>query len=599
MRALVWICLLVIAIPSFAQEKFTASVDHTTVRAGELVTLTLAFSGAVSGVGAPMFPALEKLQLAGGPYTSTNFSFVNGHASSTTSYSYSLRAMEAGTGRIGEGVVKYKGKEYHSIPITVNIITSGSASGSGGKGGETSDVFIKVYPDKVEAYLGEQITLTYKIYFDVQISNLEPSKSPGTTGFWVEEYPLPQQLAVTREVVNGRAYSAAIFKKIALFPTSVGILEVTPLAISTRVQRAVRRRSMDPFDIFNDPFFGLGGAQLEQIEVQSPGVRLNVKPLLQAAVPAGFAGAVGSFKVQAALDHMTCKTGEAVTLTVSVSGSGNIKTLPEPVISYPPDVDHYDPEASDEIGRNQPQISGTKTFKYVVIPRAPGTQVIPAITYPYFDPEHAKYVSVTTAELRLQVEKGEGSAVSAGRSVAEKRKVESVATDIAYVKTNPGNIYHVGNLPHTSLEFWGFSIAPWGAVAAAMLVSRKRQRLIIGKRGALLKARKQLGQGEKALRNGRTEVVLRQVAASLDTVLSGAIGMDVTEMTSDSLAERWESEQLDPDLLRGILEVRAECDRDRFAAGAEPSKSLGPLIEKTRGILERVGRSHVKEGART
>ena len=134
MIALLWLCLLAFAAPSLADERFTASVDHTTLRVGEMVTLTLEFSGAAGGVGTPTFPALDKLQLAGGPYTSTNFSLVNGQASSTTSYAYSLVAREAGTGKIGEAMVRYKGKEYRTNPISVNILASGAAAPSSGGG---------------------------------------------------------------------------------------------------------------------------------------------------------------------------------------------------------------------------------------------------------------------------------------------------------------------------------------------------------------------------------------------------------------------------------------------------------------------------------
>jgi len=591
--------MLAIAAPALAQERFTASVDHTTLRVGDMVTLTLEFSGAAGGVGTPILPALDKLQIAGGPYTSSNFSLVNGHASSTISYSYSLVAREAGTGKIGEALVKYKGKEYRSNAITMNIVASGATTPTtgGGKGSESGDVFIRLYPDKTDAYLGEQITVTYKIFFAVQISNLQPEKSPGTTGFWVEEYPLPQQLTVTREVLNGKAYNAAVFKKIALFPTSVGTLEVDPLIISTQVQRAMRQRSRDPLDIFSDPFFGMG-AQLEPIQVQSPSLKINVRPLPQTGAPASFAGAIGSYKMEAVLDRTACKTGEAVTLTVTIAGNGNVKTLPEPVISFPPDVDHYDPEISDDIRRSQPQINGTKTFKYVVIPRAPGSQIIPMISYPYFDPEESRYASATSPELQLQVEKGEGYVASGGRSVAEKRKVENVSTDIAFVKTDPGHFYTVGEVPHNTVEFWGFSIAPWAAVAAAVLVARKRQGLTAGRRGALSRAQKQLDHAEKARKTGKIEVVLHHVAASMDTVLSGTIGIDVAELTSDHLAERWQAEQLDPDLLRDILDVQSECDRARFAAGASGSDSMQNLITRTRGIIDKLGRAQLREGVR-
>jgi hypothetical protein len=125
-----------------------------------------------------------------------------------------------------------------------------------------------------------------------------------------------------------------------------------------------------------------------------------------------------------------------------------------------------------------------------------------------------------------------------------------------------------------------------------VLVARKRQGLTIGRRGALLKAQKQLDLAEKALKTGKSEAVLHHVAASMDIVMSGALGVDVTSATSDHLAELWEARQLDPELLRDILGVQGECDRVRFAAASTSQGGLRPLIETTRGVIERVGRAN-------
>ena len=50
--------------------------------------------------------------------------------------------------------------------------------------------------DKETAYLGEQITLTYKLYVDVntKISGIDQFQMPDFNGFWVEEIFTPQRL---------------------------------------------------------------------------------------------------------------------------------------------------------------------------------------------------------------------------------------------------------------------------------------------------------------------------------------------------------------------------------------------------------------------
>jgi hypothetical protein len=601
--ALFWICLLGIAIPAFAQEKFTATVDRSTVAVGQMVNLTLTFSGAATGVPAPAFPELDKLRLAGGPYTSTSFSIVNGHSSGSVSYTYALAGTAQGAGKIGSASVTVKGLTYKTNPISINIVAGGNAGSgqappgnspaSGRARGDAQDVFIRVYPDKTEAYLGEQITLTYKIFFNVQMSNPELTRLPSAAGFWVEEIPVPQQLTLTDEVINGKAYKAAVFRKSALFPKTTGDLEVEPLSISTKIQQRQQRRSMDPFDIFNDPFFGMGG-QLVPLEVQSPTLKIKVKPLPQASVPADFSGAVGSFKIQTSLDRTDCKTDEGVTLTVDVSGIGAIKTLAPPTIKFPADVQHFDPEANDVVNRNSGRISGTKTFKYIVIPRAPGQQVIPAILYSYFDPEKRVYATATAPELRLSVQKGTGVPASGpGVMVASKHGVENVATDIAFAKTRPGSFSALGELPHDGVEFWVLAAVPWATILGAAAAVRRREKA--GQRSRTrqaltTKANRLLGQAEKALKSKDTETVIRDISASLDLALEVAVGRPVSAISPTELSEIWQTAGLESDLMSNILDLQRECDLARFAAGGMSADGIRSLLNGAREVLNRAGR---------
>ena len=54
---------------------------------------------------------------------------------------------------------------------------------------KSNEVFIAAEIDKENAYLGEQITLTYKLYkrVDVNIAGIDQFQMPNFKGFWVEE----------------------------------------------------------------------------------------------------------------------------------------------------------------------------------------------------------------------------------------------------------------------------------------------------------------------------------------------------------------------------------------------------------------------------
>ena len=118
------------------------------------------------------------------------------------------------------------------------------------------NLFLRASVDRSRVYLGEQITATFKVYTRVRITNYTINKLPSMTGFWGEELVIPQQVTLTNEALNGKQYQVGLLKKVALFPTQAGTLEMNPLEIVCQVQMENRKRSNDFFDqFFNDPFF--------------------------------------------------------------------------------------------------------------------------------------------------------------------------------------------------------------------------------------------------------------------------------------------------------------------------------------------------------
>ena len=582
--------LLLGATQVFAQVKLTLTVDRTIVAVGESVNLTLTVSGSTN-TDTPALPALQNLQVVAGPYTSTNYEMVNGRTSSSISYVYRLRAIKAGREQVGPAQVSVGGKPLTSNHVIVNVAASGSKTQAQGGRGESPDVFIRVTPDKTEVTQGEQITLTYRIYFAAQISQPEIAQLPTASGFWVEELTVPQNQALTDEVVNGRSYKVGVLRKVALFPTTTGGLTVEPLVIQTKVQRDARRRGRDPLDIFNDPFFSLG-RQLEPMEVASPSTTLKVRALPSTDVPQGFNGAVGNYKIRAMLDKKAASTNDAVTLTVILEGTGNIKTLPEPVIAFPPDVDHYDPKTSEQIRRDQQKISGSKRFDYVIIPRAPGEQVIPTITYAFFDPNSDKYSTINTAPLALAVEKGTGSAGSGSSiPVATKRGVESIATDLAFIKTHPGKLDAVNRRPHQRWDFWLLAAVPWAAIAGVGLATRRSARIEDRRttsRKAVKQARLVVARAEKSLKTGNLDATSQALTESLHLVLSATLEVETMALTESELKTRWSGRGYGIDLLERVQAILREADLVRFAPALADKTKVQQLIERTKAAISDV-----------
>ena len=91
------------------------------------------------------------------------------------------------------------------------------------------NLYIKAIVDKNKVYKGEQVTVTYKLYNRLTIaSQMSINKLPQYQGFWAEELETASNITFNTEVINGKQFRVGILKKVALFPTQTGKLEVTP-----------------------------------------------------------------------------------------------------------------------------------------------------------------------------------------------------------------------------------------------------------------------------------------------------------------------------------------------------------------------------------
>jgi len=80
-----------------------------------------------------------------------------------------------------------------------------------------------------------------------------------------------------------------------------------------------------------------------------------------------------------------CKTNEALTVDYIYSGDGHLKFIQEPKLQWPGEFEVYDPEIIDRIKVTSTGESGSRTFRYVIIPRAPGEYSLPSVQGEWFN----------------------------------------------------------------------------------------------------------------------------------------------------------------------------------------------------------------------
>ena len=330
-------------------------------------------------------PSFEGFNVVGGPFTSTSSSIqvVNGSISRTTrnSYTFALQAIQEGTYRIGSASLTVSGDKVSSEPFEIKVLPDDGSHAYSGGGGSSSnqgqsqqntndpqvsgkDLFLRCIPSKKSVYVGEQVVLTYKLYTKVPVSSVSLSKVPSYAGFWTKDISDNSgTLKQSSEYVNGIEYTTAEIQKVIIVPQRSGKFTIDPMTMECVAQIRTQRnnsRSMDPFEaFFNDPFFNRNITNVQK-ELSSQSFSIEAKKLPEDAKPSTFAGAVGNYKFTSSIDKTELSTNEAVTLTLTVSGSGNIELLqmPEPV--FPPDFEVYDPKITISTDVNSQGMTGTK-----------------------------------------------------------------------------------------------------------------------------------------------------------------------------------------------------------------------------------------------
>ncbi|MFL3007196.1 MAG: BatD family protein, partial [Candidatus Neomarinimicrobiota bacterium] len=190
------------------------SVDKQSLQKGDVLQLSIEVSGAKNFPKIEMDKLNNNFDIVGGPYEKTTIEFINGKMKDTKTLTWNLSARKTGNLSIPAIQGSIDGKEFVSKPIKILVANTL-------KDVSEKSVFILAEVDKKSAYLGEQITLTYKLYKDIntKIAGIDQFQMPDFNGFWVEEIFTPQRLQYQNKTVlfQGRKYQVANLGQRALF----------------------------------------------------------------------------------------------------------------------------------------------------------------------------------------------------------------------------------------------------------------------------------------------------------------------------------------------------------------------------------------------
>lgn len=520
----------------------------------------------------------EGLEVIAGPYTSSQSSYqmINGHTSSSSSVTitYTLYAAKNGSFTIGASHALAGGKRLSSRPVKIQVSghaqrTNGAPNMHGqdsydqprmrsaGSAISGSDLFIKVSASKKRVHEQEPILLTYKVYTQVELTQLE-GKMPDLKGFHTQEVPLPQQKTFHTETVNGRPYKCVTWSQYVMYPQMTGSLQIPSITFKGIVVQ--QNRNVDPMEAF---FNGGSGYVEVKKDIKAPGITLQVDPLPQR--PANFSGGVGKFNISASLDKKEVKAGEPITLRVVVGGIGNLKLLKQPVVNFPKDFDKYDAKVTDKTRLTANGVEGNMVYDFLAVPRNQGSYTIPSVELTYYDTGKNAYKTIKTQPFKVEVEKGDGTS-------AESEDFASQDKDIHTIKLGKAEQHKADEMFFGSFGYWISLLMPLIAFVVLLIVFRRRaieNADIVKKRSnrAGKIATKRLRLANKLMLQGKQGEFYDEVMRALWGYMSYKLNMPAEKLNRDNIRETLGRHFVDDATIEKFTTALDECEFERYAPG--------------------------------
>jgi hypothetical protein len=575
-------------LPLCAQDgTFTASVDQNKVAAGEQFQVTFTVSGSsVNGVKNLKPPNFAPFVVTSGPNQSTNMQWINGQMSGSVSYVYMLYARQTGKFTIEPASIEYKGKTLKTEPLNIEVTQVKPQQAQKKQEAVSTasvgdNLFIKAYADKERVRLGEQLTVTFRLFTRLSVAGYDLAKAPTFEGFWSEDFDMPKQPAASNETLNGKQYRVLTMKKTALFATQAGQLKIAPLEVRCSVQMQSKRRSNDPFDsFFNDPFFQQ--VQTVNMNFKSNPLTITVDPI-PANAPSGFSGAIGRFTFSASADKKRVKAGDAITLKLAVSGTGNIKLVTIPKPQLPADIESYEPKIAEDVKRDGSAIHGTKTAEYLLIPRNQGQRAVEPMVFSYFDLERREYVSLRSPRFEFTIEPGKDFSSVGSSNLTDKEDVRILGEDIRYIKLSLGSLQHAGD---AEFHFWfliGLLLPPIGFVGA--WVYRKRMEKIYGDMPKLLfetagrEVNKRLKKARVLLQQGNPQSYNEEVLKALSEYLEHKLRTPKAHFSLERALVQLQEHNVTAGVREKLQFCMERAEFARYAPGADTAEARKGLID--------------------
>jgi hypothetical protein len=592
-RLLLALGLLAAAAPAQDDAQLVAELARTSIHVGESVDLTLTLENADSDAE-PDLTGFDGFRVVAGP-TSSQTQILNGRVYREKVFHFTLTPKGKGALTVPAAAISVGGREVRSQPLTLRVVPP-----------EQQDLVVldvTTEPARVYPLQTFRVRLTILVrrlpgrYRD--LDPVEQISPPALTVPWVQppdgldcdslhDWLNPKLASSDRGFsINGlkvgdrSPFSFFDEQSLAIFdlkghPAGAGKED----DYAYTLERAFTPQHAGTYDLGSVVLKGRFGEEAAEgrivghdVYAVSPRLLVTVQTVPEEGKPASYTGGIGVFRIAAAIAPRKARVGDPMTLTVTVTGRGNLDEVgPPPLEGFGKDFRVYEPTAASKEGK--------RVFTYALRPAHAGVREVPSLALSYFDFAKEAYETIRTDPLPIEVEEAKemrdsdivaASAPKGGIEAAGKGLFANV-TDLAQVRDDavaPG-LYaaYVGGL---ALLYGAFFLA------LARWRSRREDKAGARRRAATRRATSRLPEGG--------------ALAAFGGLVADVRGIPEAGLTAQEVVRLLRGLGVPDETAERVDHLLQRCEQERYGqAGAGGGEDGRALLDEVLSSLRRGGK---------
>ncbi len=601
---------IALAAPSL-QVSTNVSERHPEAGAPFLFELTISSAEPIGAVGRPDFIPPVGFSVSG-PNNArrTEMHIVNGVSSTSSSVvlTWVLTAPQAGTFTIPGPRVDVDGSTVNGKSITIDVVPSTGAAPPppafpspfllspsspfdlddqpDDSAPTTADdlalptaaddlIFLHATADRTEAYLGQQITLSFYVYYRVDFEMTERKEAALSDFLRVPLLNDPSSTTAQYTRVGGKRFGARLIDRLAVFPLKSGKLSTGSISARFKGRR-------------------IGAGVLRT----SNELTIDVKEPPKDGRPPGYVlGDVGHFIVNAAVQPRQTLQGSSVSVTVKVEGVGNLPSSLH--MPQQKGVEWLDPERKDALVTRDGKIGGARTFGYVAVLKNSGKVDLGEVELPFFNPDTKAY-EIAKAKI------GEVDVVPTDPKPDDIARAKGGGDEdlLARLPKSRAGLGAYAPREVHALPTWGLA----GAIAAPPLLvilgfglglvggglKRRREE----KRGSARTAVKEaLDEARAAEKSGDAKALAAAVERAVHAAVEASTGLASRGVLRSALGDDLVSRGVPKELAEDVLGTLSLCEDLRYSPGADASAMQG-LVDRGRELTKKLDRVDARRASK-